>query len=179
MLHGHVATHDLGNPATIEATKTPCSDLHPKNKRNFKTHRDDQQKCRLTNSTHKRQPQRQRGVQGSLVQLLPQPPSRCPEQLKPSTAPFILVELSPFPQYRMLPSLSTALCGWGLMFPCHQTLPQHPQLEKKGISHHDEQKNQKSKGYHSHHIVTGCLYISEFSFVQPVSEVGTDFGRGP
>lgn len=87
---------NLGNPLTMEVMKTPCSASIPRTKGISKPTGATRRNTASQNSTHgERQPQRQTGIQNSLVQLLHQ---HCPgvlKQLKASTAPFILVEFTP------------------------------------------------------------------------------------
>lgn len=67
---------NLGNPVTMEVMKTPCSASIPRTKGISKPTGATGRNTASQNSTHgERQPQRQTGIQESLVQLLHQPPS--------------------------------------------------------------------------------------------------------
>lgn len=173
---------NLGNPVTMEVMKTPCSASIPRTKGISKPTGATWRNTASQNSSHgERQPQRQTGIQESLVHLLHQHHPGALKQLKPSTAPFILAEFPPlsFVQKVCLSFYSSLWMGSYI----HWTLPQHLQLESNSkfpsqwIGKSKDFITAISRGYHSHHTVTGCLYTSEFSFVQSVSEEGTDFGR--
>lgn len=87
---------NLGNPVTMEVMKTPCPASIPRTKGISKPTGATRRNTASQNSTHgERQPQRETGIHESLVHLCTNHvhPGAL-EQLKPSTAPPVLVKFT-------------------------------------------------------------------------------------